>query len=523
MYKNNNNYDNHTSLAVVDGIAYPINPNNIDGLSWQSNEYKLLTKGLKLIIETGEVTLSANREELQYDEKTQKAIKNRISEIMDRVSESLVQQVNNHDSYREAAIFYHDFRNYLDFAIPNGFVPEWKGHKLCTIAIPLNPDTIKNDGNGNKIPSYHIDQFEFRKNRRTYSTSLHKETYYNINIDKKSAIILNDLNQERVSRNRVEYFLQNNPDLKRIYVVSFSDLDVKAGLERMKKDNKWNVDINWFDPVLMSTINPPRKQGKRRGGRGGSGRSSYKAFVYDSSYTAYRSCDAGWRPTEVDMAEGEGVYVVISGRTNEISSQKHKLTNDQVSKIVAYADDKDLKIHGIREKDIHRLGEGWVPLKMWLDVKVDEELEELDITVGEIATVMQEHCYVFSESIPDINQLISGLIKKRRNETPATSVMLRYYDLSIEIEKQWKDLMQLWRVATIFPRPNSESSKNCPLAEFAKAFTVTYPMLKELRSWSGGPTGNEIFEYILLVDREAERQAALDNDGRYDQPIAVNE
>lgn len=522
MYKNSNDYDNHTSLAIVDGIAYPINPNNLDELSWDSNEYKLLTKGLKLIIETGEVTLSANREELQYDEKTQKAIKDRLSEIMDRVSELLVQQVNEHDNYHEAALFYHDFRGYLAFAIPDSFVPEWKGHKLCSLKITLDPDNIaKKDNNGNKIASYHIDEFEFRRNRRTYGMSLHKETCYQISIDKESAIILNDLNQERVSRNRVEYFLQNDPDLKKVYVVSFSDLAVKAGLEQMKKDNKWNADINWFNPVLMSTINPPRKQGKRRGGRG-SGRSSYKAFIYDSSYTAYRSCDAGWRPTEVDMTEGEGVYVVVSGRTNDISSQKHKLTNNQINKIVAYADDDDFAVYGIREKDIPRLGEGWVPLKIWLDAKVDEALEERDLTVGEIATVMKEHESVFFECKSDISQQLSGLIKNRRNEIPATSVMLQYYDLSLEIAKQRKDLMKLWQVATIFPRPNSDLNKSRPLAELAEAFTVTYPMLKAFRSWNG-PTGSVVFDYILLVDREAERQAALDNDVQDDQPIAVNE
>ncbi|HUS87854.1 MAG TPA: ATP-binding protein, partial [Desulfosporosinus sp.] len=69
-------YDEDQSLAIVDGIAYPIDRNNMKSL--EASEIDLLRHGLRFHFGVGELSLSSNRERLQYDDNTVGLIKEKL-------------------------------------------------------------------------------------------------------------------------------------------------------------------------------------------------------------------------------------------------------------------------------------------------------------------------------------------------------------------------------------------------------------------------------------------------------------
>ena len=521
MFKNNNQYNVHTSLLIVDGISYPINPHNINNIDYDSNEFKLLTKGLKIIVNIGEVTLSANREELQYDNKTCNLIKSKLSEIMNEIVNLSIKKINNYDNYLEACLFFRDFKKYLNFTSFKDFKVEWRGNVLCDRMIMFNSDIYFNDKGGQIIP-YHIDLFELKINRRTYKNTLSRENTKFINVEKDCIIIINDISENKVSRNRVKYYIENN-NYNKVFVITFSDKNVQRGLEQLKNDNVNNIDINLLNPIMMSTINPPRQQVEYRGGRG-SGRSAYKAFYYDSTYTAYRKCDNNWRPTKIDMINGEGIYITLSGRTNNKSSQKVSITDNEIENIITYMNDENFKIYGIREKDTGRLGDGWIPLKIWLEAKVSEDIKNLDMTYDDLHKIMDQYDSEIDVFNTRWEDHFTNIINKFRNKFSDKSLMIKYYNMSHFIIEQKKLLSPLWNIANIFKKNKNKSwnTDELPLVKLKDEFEKTYNMLNYVNQWSG-ITSKELMEYITIIDLHVESKAALDIAAQYEQPITVNE
>lgn len=547
MFKNEgrDNYYHHNrnqpSVAIVDGILYPININNIecvkdgDDYIGDNNYAQLMNKGLQLSFNTGEVTLVPSREELKYDAITQAAIKDRLDAVMVEVQKFLVQKVNDCDSYVGAVGAYREFKSYLGFAIPKDFKAEWKGNAVSDPKISLRPLHEK-DRDGNDLGySYDISTFTFRKSRRTYDNVLHKERENDIIIAEKSAIIINDLTQDRVSRARVLHLLEDQ-GFTSVQVLTFSHGDWKAGLKRIQDDNHWKVDINWLNPIMLSSINPPRKATKRRGGGRGSGRAAYKVFVHDCGYTAYRNCDRCWKPAEVDLEETGGVYVVLAGRRSETTTQKSPVDVNQITSIKAYVDDKDFQVYAIREKDVGRLGADWTPLKLYLENKIAEDLSARGMDVMTVAKIMEIQGETLKDQLDsDVRKILQdlyvGFSKKTEGyELSDESTFVKLWTEATEANAALKEVTRLWnmiRMMGMAPAPETvKSSIKNAKAEFHKA----YPMICHLRVWGNTRlNAKKLARYMRLEDAamlaermEKENAAEVDNDVADEYDTAVN-
>ena len=86
---------------LIDGINYPLNQSEV-GIndSGVGSNYTILLR-----FETGELTISANREAVQYDEETVTAIKKRIEHIKDRISALTQKYIKTLPTYYEACKF----------------------------------------------------------------------------------------------------------------------------------------------------------------------------------------------------------------------------------------------------------------------------------------------------------------------------------------------------------------------------------------------------------------------------------
>ena len=520
MFKSENtncygHYDNgHPSVAIVDGIQYPINKSNIDD---NTNYGQLMNRGLKLYFNTGDVSLVPSREELKYDDKTQNVIKQRLDEVFEEIQKLLVTEISGCDSYIKAVKAYREFRNYLGFAIPKDFKAEWQGHAVSDPKIPLRPQNLF-DRKGNDLGySYDISTFTFRKSRRTYEEVLHKERETDIIVAEKAAIVINDLTQDRVSRARVQYMLDSK-EFTAIQVITFSHGDWKEGLKRIQEDNHWKVDLNLLGSIMLSSINPPRKASKKRGGGRGSGRASYKVFVHDCGYTAYRNCDRCWKPAEVDLEEESGVYVVLSGRSSETSTQKLPITVEQITRIKNYInslDAQDFQVHAIREKDVGRLGPNWIPLKLHLETKVNEDLlaRGLDVmAVAERTTV--RGCCLQDQLDSDVARLLKEIFtgiqnKKEGFEFTDDSEFVKLWTESVEAQKALMEVTSLWEIIKLLGRQPDDATVKSTCQDGRMKLFKAYPMMSYLKFWGGNRlTAKKLARYMLLEDADRARIAA---------------
>lgn len=510
------------SLAIVDGIMYPINPNNID-TNDRLYVSQLLNSGLYLYFKTGDVRLSANREELQYDDKTCPIILDRLEKISKEVSNLIVENVEKASTYPEAFAKHVEYKKLLSFAIKEGWCPEWKGNKV-PFDLNLRFLTKCEQKNAKRDWYYTIERFAMLKSRRSWNETLRKESIDDIRIKQNGEvnILLNDLSDSIVSRKRVQHFIETN-NIKSLYVITASHGNVNEALEKMKEDNHYNIDLNLFNPIRMSTIVLPKNNSKKKGGNG-SGRSAYSAFLFDTSYSAYRNCDKGWRPTEIDTKKGSGFYVVISGRSTTVSYDKEAkkvVSNDYIKQAIDYFNKKDLnfKVHGIRQKDINRLGKNWVNLEEHIKKEVETILNKEKVTKKYVFSLFEEkkHMPTLSRYDEDVCDVIYKVSKKYGL---LDGVAKSYYTRISEIEKDSRNLKEAYKLLSIIENYKSENKTN--IEKIIEKCKETYPLLNFFGYKN--PEISDIAEYIMLIDKKNREQSSLGLDKDQDNDkIVINQ
>jgi hypothetical protein len=480
------------SLIIVDGVAYPINTCNIKLTGdFVSEKQNVLYKQFYLYIGNGEITLSANREELQYDDKTQKVINKYLDELIKTLSEQAVGRVNKAASYIEAVKAYRGYREHFDFALAKNFVPEWNGIKIF-LRIPMK---VGNRKNLNEV-GYKITMFYYCQNRNG-KQQLSSKDVSAINPDTK--IILNDLSIDRISRSRVEHYLNEN-SLSHVNIITFTSLDMIGGLASMNTDAE--IDISILNPILLSSIIAPKKVRTKRNAIV-SGRAGARAFVYNSSYTTtHRKCDYYWEPTQVDMEQGEGIYVVSSGKSNQIASENTIYKNDNIRTIIQYlrTDDDEFNLYAIREADVPKLGPDWTPLKSFVDDKLNEDLLE-KVSKEELREIFLQEPYMFDKFSTGYNECTTtlGTVFKKY---PSTGVFNDYILMSLDIDKKIKEYRKLFELIKLI-EPNfwpANAPVDVPLLNLMDKVKKTYPLITKINWWGINP--KELAEYIFLIDKE---------------------
>lgn len=91
----------NTSFVIVDGIKYPVQMNELEGLCDVSRTILSRDK-VHIFFATGEVSISANREALYYNQKTKDAIANRLKEMAESLSEKIGKTVKKCKTWLEA-------------------------------------------------------------------------------------------------------------------------------------------------------------------------------------------------------------------------------------------------------------------------------------------------------------------------------------------------------------------------------------------------------------------------------------
>lgn len=97
------------SIAVIDGIQYPISKNNIENLDSRAEYF--LNNPVYFFFGTGEIDIAANREQLDYTNLTQTQLRTAIKSAIESVVSDVGQKVEKADNLWTAHILWQDNEN----------------------------------------------------------------------------------------------------------------------------------------------------------------------------------------------------------------------------------------------------------------------------------------------------------------------------------------------------------------------------------------------------------------------------
>lgn len=233
-------YGNNDIKIIVDGIEYLISVNTLRNYV----DTKLIDVAYGIFIMyfgVGELSLSANRESIYLDEKTQNVIRNRLDQIKNSIKDQVMQKIDECDNLWNANVFYNKelrkaFHN-IDFL----GVLTWKD-------IPLTKSFINFETKVFTFTKNHV-----LKNNKINSNKISKSISSYVSFEDNAVIYLNDLmiNDHVLNSKHVKKAFNDNPVLKIINVITPNDKITKDYL-----DNKFHFDkmnVKYLSDITKAT------------------------------------------------------------------------------------------------------------------------------------------------------------------------------------------------------------------------------------------------------------------------------
>ncbi len=220
-----------SAKIIIDSIEYPL---EYDILRKYANS-KLLDSLRGIIVlyfQIGELTLSANREQVHLDEHTLSKIRARVDEMYKDIKNIIDEKIKKFTNLWDANIFFRKELNDVFYNTSSLGRLEWQG-------IELNQNSFLN-----------IDCTVFRFTKGTWSRKhgdnpdkLSRSLYQSISFEENSALFLNDLSIKEPTPKHVKKIFEDNPKLKSISVLCpKNDLNKKELYSKHHFD-KMNVKL----------------------------------------------------------------------------------------------------------------------------------------------------------------------------------------------------------------------------------------------------------------------------------------
>jgi hypothetical protein len=318
-----NHSRSHVSLKVVMGnVAYPINLDAL-GIGYKYKEYIHSFYNMEIAFKApiGAVKNSASREALDYSPKTKTWLFDTLANFKEQVGAELSKQMESAKTMWEALLMYNELKNKI--GSNNDFT--FRGKKITNQYIKL-PQT------NNK----------FRKVKKNRNCNLAWDTTEVITPHTEARIFIDKGN---IKRSELFGRVESYGDItEQTYLLQFDN--VAQADEFLASDSMEGCPcVDLTDAPFVKKARQPR------------GVKSVFSEAYQFKQTWITSKSDNWEPCQIDVSNGEGVYVVISH-----FSPVNKLVNANAIErfqISLKGIGIDLPIYGVRGKTASTLGAGW--------------------------------------------------------------------------------------------------------------------------------------------------------------------
>lgn len=474
MMRQQKGYSPLPPIALMGNVAYPIDPGNIENIS--DRDTSLLSMPVVIQFDIGDLEVSASRESLGYDKKTQASIVAKCQAVTADIHAHYDTIIKDFNTKWEARTFYDKVfglgggsNRYRMRDLFDGYKLTWKdGTVIDSTNVSVDLTTV-------------------------YET---ESRGYRVHIGSAGKTVLS-----RVHQDLFKSFEQSCADKN---IVVFNDCE-RGGLNRIKnwaktvlKDGRFTVYdkpdlIDWDDlrdllgnPVveLSSSMPSPVKNKIHKA----------KMMVYEGSdYSRHR-----WKDVEIDMSHGG--YWISSINKEPIGPTGKKV---DVTRLINHAIRNDLlpagtRVYAPKGTMRNKLGgiKGWVNIVDFLAGKVNAEWKQ-DV-VDSMATVMAWKDLMRKSGCTEVQYDQWDLRDK-------SGLMQRVLDVDMEMSMiygsaEYRRLSTMREIADIIGVTLSTGKPDMGKLQIAEGIPKRYPMLRILdyRQWRDN--FHTVVEYVNMVD-----------------------
>jgi hypothetical protein len=467
---------NRDAKMIIDGIEYPL---DIEVLRKYADSKLIDAANGRFVMhfDVGELSLSASREQIYLDEKTQKVIRERLVSIQKDIEKKIHDKVNSYSNLWEANTYYrHSLKNAfvsLKFLGP----VTWHG-------IVINDTYVSTN-----CPTFWFTKGKYSRKYGTDHNKLSRQNTGYLSFEDKSELYINDLPIKEPTPRHIKKAFEDNPDLKNVFVVCPNDKVTVAQLET-------SINIDKMAPKLLSTIT------KATGRTGNSYANRLILFKFDSSSICFRQTSQA--SMEEDLNDKVICFLVKDLNNNDryltlknkkrLSLDLMREINNKFPKISFYGVDINTPQDRIDEEfsDFQNIEEF-----------IQENLidnQKIDYVELTYANSSRHYDDKYANSLPKVKPLIqnsdSVYIKK-------AGLHARFQDISDE--KLW--LLRIYESlhGSITQETIDQFIKTHPeldVLSIDNEFTNKYPLLAHVSTYYVGDIAKYIAQYVNLIDKE---------------------
>lgn len=400
-------------IAVVDGIPYTIRSNSLglDSSSMSKGDANLLNvlrHPIRLFFNVGELTLTANREEIDYQPETITRIKARLKTFVQEYGKEYEKIIAKAKNLFEASQIWgqtpHDQRELL-----KGFTPQWQGvpvrseYQLTNATIyHFYRDTTTRYVNNVPVTTEFVRQQRSDRGTLNFDRSWRNEKAF-----EKDIVCFDDTGHAQPSKARAITLLQDKK-VENVYVIHWSVENDDKEMTKSKAAREAafkQLHLDKMELVAYSTVQKTKIEDPSRKGSSNGPAARVKVF-HPGQLSGFSSdWDASWNDTDKTTAD-KGVYVTLLGRCAHMDKEcKREIRIEQLTKLVPLVG----QIHGIFQRYTPKLSDGWKSLSEVLTEKLNAVLQDSDalLAVG-CAMVQKENAVntLPSHYVPDESRIL---------------------------------------------------------------------------------------------------------------------
>jgi hypothetical protein len=461
--------------AIIDGIEYTLDMATLNKyvdckLVHMSHSEILLFFGV------GELSLSASREQVHLDEKTQEAIRARLLEAENDVKRAVADEINKCDDLWKANLYYRLVLTKSFSSLNFLGNMQWNG-------IDLNDRYCQTT-----CPTY-----SFAKGKTSYRRSkdpnkLYRHMAASISFEEGSELYINDIpTLKEPTPRHIKKAFDDNPNLRSLQVVCPTAAITLADLEK-------KINISQMKPKLLSTITKATRNYTASASR-------LILFKFDSVACAFRQVSYATLDSELNIkvlcpirkSGNNNREVYIDGRYWDV----HKIQS--LAKHFPQA-----TFYGVDSDSIEKNTD---------DLTDFQELSEfLDENLVEANQFDFIKIKVISKHYSLDTKMISQLAGMKRWVTDANSLFIKRLELHAEFQKVQNECAEILSLYESFKGAiesdqTEEYLKNNPDMDLDKLndkYKAQYPLMNHLNHYYGSDTifFKNVAQYVNLIDKE---------------------
>lgn len=346
-----------THMVIMGNVAYPL---NIGVLPTDRSAFSILTEGRYsnnlFIVEApiGELSITASRESLEYDKRTINWLDSKFNSICDELAKNLQSLVDSQDnSVWNVAKIYNNF-NFSKAVMNRVKLPAHISSYLYGDKISLN------GGNINAIKTKYNASF----NEYSYFNTARLKSYKTTNIYPNDRIVLCVNVKGAVKEKDINAHIRGVQNAFRSSVKDATVIRIDVPAVNNADDLR-NSDIFKGATIVNIQDYPAVRYSTNRGNvMSDKGKERAKAKVFEFLGTDYTAKQDNWDVSDVDIANGNGVYVLIN-KYESTGEKSINAINRAITSICELTGEDKPTIYGIRES-AKGIGSGWVSAEQWI-------------------------------------------------------------------------------------------------------------------------------------------------------------